>query len=129
LREHAPDRGRRIGIGRCGIVAAEGVDLGADHGLRGGDIVAGPGRCGEAGHECDQQDKGAHEDAPLAYRWLRASSPNGFSGAGGRPTPQKGPTAGAYWIFGNRPDSGTKIALSGTKIALEIRPAKRRSAK
>src|ERR1700677_4163945 len=67
LREHALDRGSRIGIGRRRIVAAEGVNLGADDGLRGGNIVAGPGRRAEADQECDQQDKGAHEAAPWAY--------------------------------------------------------------
>ena len=61
-----------MGIGRRRVVAAERLDLGADDALRGGDIVGGAGRRGEADQECDEQQEGAHDGAPLGgYLTLR----------------------------------------------------------
>ena len=61
MKEHVLDRRRRKGIGRRGIVAAEGLDLGADDGLRGGDIIGGADGGGESDQDGGEQDKGAHE--------------------------------------------------------------------
>jgi len=51
--EHALDRGGGVGIGCRGIVAAEGLGLGADGGLRGGDVVRRPDGSRETDPECD----------------------------------------------------------------------------
>jgi hypothetical protein len=61
LREDVLNRGRRIGIGRCRIVAAESFELGADDALRGGNVVRGASGASEGGEKCDQQDEGTQE--------------------------------------------------------------------
>ena len=60
LRKHLVNSRRRVGIGRCGIVAAERLDLGADDALRGGDIVGGASRRGETEEQGQKQKSGSH---------------------------------------------------------------------
>ena len=64
MREHALDRGRRIGIGGCGIVTAERFHLRADDALRGGDIIGSPRGQNQAKPQCREQSEDAHDDAP-----------------------------------------------------------------
>jgi hypothetical protein len=63
LREELPDGGRRIGIGRSRIVAAERLSLREDHALGRGDIVRGGSRGGEADQKSGEQDKSAPRGA------------------------------------------------------------------
>jgi hypothetical protein len=74
IREQALDSGGGIGIGRRGIVAAERLGLGADGGLRGGDIVRSPDGGREADPECDEQDEDAHGFCPVAPSVTRRRS-------------------------------------------------------
>src|ERR1700682_4171383 len=78
LPEHLLDRRRRIGIGGCGIVMAKSLLLRANHALRGGDVVGGAGGRDDRKQECEKQDDGAHDTAPLPMLLIRFTSKTGF---------------------------------------------------
>src|SRR5207302_10005695 len=62
LREELFDLGCGMGIGRSGVVAAEGLLLRADHALCSGDIVGARRGC-EADQKCENQNERAHAKA------------------------------------------------------------------
>ena len=62
-----------VGIGRGSIVTAEGLFLGADDFLRGGDVV-GEGRRSEPDQEDHEESKSAHADIPWLMQLITAKS-------------------------------------------------------